>query len=332
VIGVIGCGSWGTALAAVLARKAPQQQYMIWGRDQNVVDEINKDHLNSKFTQHTLLPENLHATTDLAKLANNYQDLLLSIPSKAFTELLINLKPHITAHHRLVWATKGLEKDTGRFLHEVVVEMFPHCPLAILSGPSFATEVVNNIPSAVALASNNKQFLFDLTQAFQQDTFRIYPSLDIIGVQLGGVMKNIFAVAAGVGDGLGFGANTRAALLTRGLAEMHRLAIKLHAEPETIQGLAGLGDLILTCTDNKSRNRRFGLCLAQGMTVTQAENSVGVVEALHNVAEVYKIANTLNVDMPITSAVYELLFGGITAQQASQRLLSRKLPMPDLAE
>jgi len=330
MIGVIGCGSWGTALAAVLARNAPQQQQLIWGRDQQVIDDINNNHLNSKFTKDVKLPINLKGTSDLSALIANSRDLLICIPSKAFIELLCDLQPHIQASHRICWATKGLEKNTGRFLHQVVLEMFPLCHVGIISGPSFADEVVKNLPTAVSVASNNKQFLYDLIINFQQDTFRLYPTHDLLGVQLGGVMKNIFAVAAGVGDGLGFGANARAALLTRALVEMQRLADKIGAQPETMSGLAGLGDLILTCTDNKSRNRRFGLCLAEGMLLEQAESSVGVVEAVNNVQEVFKIAQALEIDMPITFAVYDLLQGNITSLQAAHRLLSRKSLISEL--
>jgi glycerol-3-phosphate dehydrogenase (NAD(P)+) len=325
MIGVVGCGSWGTALAAVLARNYPAKQYFIWGRDLAVIDEINTNHQSAKFFGASLLPTNLVATGDLALLANNNLDLLICVPSSAFNEVLLQLKPYITSKHRVLWATKGLDKTSGNFLHQIVSTIFPAMPVAVLSGPSFAKEVVDNLPTAVSIASNCSQFLHDLNQAFSAETFRIYPSNDLIGVQLGGVMKNIFAVAAGVCDGLGYGANARAALLTRALSEMQRLALKINAQSSTMEGLAGLGDLILTCSDDKSRNRRFGLCLATGKSSAQAQLEVGVVEAVHNVAQVKKLSMLNEVDLPIVNAVYALLVENLSPQLAAQRLLARKL-------
>ncbi len=325
MIGVIGTGSWGTALAAALAYKA-DGEICIWGREPEVVQEITQQHTNNQYLSGIALPHNLRAVSDLAQMIANVRDILLVVPSNAFSDVLEQIKPHITSRHRLVWATKGLDAKTGKFLHQIVESMFtPQMHYAVLAGPSFAREVAQKMPTAVTIAVNDEQFGKDLQQYFHSDTFRVYLSDDVIGAQVGGVIKNILAVAAGLSDGLGFGANARAALITRGLAEMMRFGVAFGAKPETLQGLAGVGDVILTCTDNQSRNRRFGLALAADKDITAAQTEIGqIVEAVHNAAQVCKLAKSINIEMPIAQQVYNICNGDITPRQAVQNLLTRK--------
>ncbi len=325
MIGVCGTGSWGTALAAALARNA-QEDIWIWGRETSVAHEINTQHSNHKYLSGIELPHNVHACTDIAQLLTKTQDILIAVPSKAFVEVITTLKPWLTPQHRIIWATKGLEPQRGRFLHAVVEEILgPQQVYAILAGPSFAKEVARGLPTAITIATVDDKFAEDLLIYFHNDIFRVYLSSDIIGVQIGGVIKNILAVAAGVSDGLGFGANARAALITRGMAEMLRIGLALGAKIETLQGLAGVGDVILTCTDNQSRNRRLGLELAAGKSLIAAQAAIGqIVEAAHNTAEICRIAKAKSIELPIATQVHRLFNQEITPQQAVQNLISRK--------
>lgn len=325
MIGVCGAGSWGTALAAALARNT-SDKILLWGREADTLREISAQHTNSRYLPGIKLPANISPCPNIEILLANVNDVLIVVPSKAFVEVLRQLKPYLKPHHRIVWATKGLEPQRGRFLHEVVIEeLGPNLKFAILAGPSFATEVAKQLPTAVTIAANDTAFARDLLKYFHSDTFRVYLSGDVVGVQVGGVIKNILAVAAGLSDGLGFGANARAALITRGLAEMTRFGVALGAKVETLQGLAGVGDVILTCTDNQSRNRRFGLALAHGKNIEQAQLEIGqIVEAVHNAAEVCKIAIGKNIELPIAEQVNKIFTQEITPQQAVQNLITRK--------
>lgn len=325
MIAVFGSGSWGTALAAALARNN-KSVITIWGRDLEVLEQIKTKNINQKYLPNVSLPENLTAEQNLEAILQKNSDILIAIPSKGFVEFIHKIKPYLTKEHRIVWATKGLEPSTGRMLHEVIEsELGIKQVYAILSGPSFALEVAKNLPTAVTIATKNRTFGNDLINYFHCDTFRVYLSDDIVGVQLGGAIKNILAVAAGLSDGLGFGANARAALITRGLAEMMRLGNAMNAKIETLQGLAGVGDVILTCTDDKSRNRRFGLSLAKGVTSNSAQKQVGqVVEAAHNVAELCKLAAENDIELPIAEQVYLVLKEKISPQQAAENLVARK--------
>lgn len=325
MIAVCGAGSWGTALALCLARNT-KDQVLIWAREAEILNEISAKNSNSKYLPGIKLENNLVASKNLQTMLQQATDLLIVVPSKAFCDIITTIKPYLTAQHRIIWATKGLEPESGRFLHEVVLEhLGPTQVYAVLSGPSFAKEVAQQLPTAVTIATNNKKFGEDLLAYFHSDNFRVYLSTDVIGVQVGGVIKNILAVAAGLSDGLGFGANARAALLTRGIAEMLRFGQSLGAKPETLQGLAGVGDIILSCTDNQSRNRRFGLALAQGKTIDQAQAEIGqVIEAVSNAEEVYHIAKDKAVEMPIAEQVYKILTGQVSPQQAAYNLISRK--------
>lgn len=326
MIGVCGSGSWGSALASVLAQNS-DSKIEIWGREQPILKEISTQHTNNKYLPNIMLPENLFGCDDIAKLLSANDDILLVVPSKAFVEVLRLIKPHLIPNkHRIIWATKGLEPTRGRFLHTVFVEeVGPDIAYAILAGPSFATEVAKQLPTAVTIATQDEYFGRDLLSYFHNDNFRVYLSTDVIGAQVGGVMKNILAVAAGLSDGLGFGANARAALITRGLAEMMRFGVSLGARSETLQGLAGVGDVILSCTDNQSRNRRLGLELASGANMDVALQKIGqIVEAVHNAAEVCRIAAEKKIELPIAMQVNKIFKQEITPQQAVHNLISRR--------
>lgn len=325
MIAVCGSGSWGTALATALARNTTED-ILLWGRNKQELQEITLQHCNTTYLPGITLPKNIKGCEDIVQLLQTANDILVVVPSKAFVDVLRMMKPHLTAKHRIIWATKGIEPERGRFLHEVVEsELGKQQIYGVLSGPSFAKEVARQLPTAVTIATKDAKFGADLLKYFHNDNFRVYLSNDVIGVQVGGVLKNIFAVAAGMSDGLGYGANARAALITRGLAEMMRFGVALGAKPETLQNLAGVGDLVLTCTDDQSRNRRFGLAIAQGKSIEQAQLEIGqIVEAVHNAAEITRIAEEHKIEMPIATQVHKILTGEVTPQAAVTNLISRK--------
>lgn len=325
MIGVCGAGSWGTALASTLARNT-SDSILIWGREPSVLREISEQHTNSKYLGDIPLPDNVVGCESISEMLNAVDDILLVVPSKAFVDVLRLIKPHLRPTQRIIWATKGLEPHRGRFLHEVLQEeLGTDVKYAVLAGPSFASEVAKQLPTAVTIATKDEYFGRDLLMYFHNEAFRVYLSTDVIGAQVGGVVKNILAVAAGLSDGLGFGANARAALITRGLAEMMRFGTSLGARFETLQGLAGVGDVILSCTDNQSRNRRLGLALASGKNIEQAQQEIGqIVEAVHNAAEVCRIASEMKIELPIAAQVNMIFQQDVTPQQAVQNLMTRK--------
>jgi glycerol-3-phosphate dehydrogenase (NAD(P)+) len=247
------------------------------------------------------------------------------VPSHAFRETLTRLTPRLKPHMRIAWATKGLEPESGKLLHEVAEEIVGARPAAVISGPTFAREVAAGLPTAVTVASATPQFAADLASRLHSDTFRAYTSDDVIGVEVGGAVKNVLALAAGIADGLGFGANTRAALITRGLAEIMRLGVALGGKRETFMGLAGLGDLVLTCTDDQSRNRRLGLALARGTSLSDALREIGqIVEGVATAREVMRLAKAHGIEMPISEQVHCVLHEGKNPRAAVQSLLQRE--------
>jgi len=257
-IAILGAGSWGTALALLAARNGCQT--LLWGHNKDQIAALAKLRQNQRYLPDHIFPENLSVTADLAEVGAFSDLILVCVPSHAFKNTLIQLKPHIIDPVKIAWATKGFNPDDGCLLHQIVAEVISaQTPAAILSGPTFALEVANNLPTAITIASTHPTFAKEISNILHSELFRTYTSSDVIGVEVGGAVKNVLAIAAGVADGLGFGANTRAALITRGLNEIIRLGIQLGGSRETFMGLAGLGDLILTCTDNHSRNRRLGL-------------------------------------------------------------------------
>lgn len=319
---ILGAGSWGTALALHLSRLG--QPVFLWSNDSDHIFEMQRDRVNKRYLPNHTFPSTLEPIADLNAAIYSVQDSLIAVPSHAFRHLIIQLKPLLHPSHRIVLATKGLD-ESGAPLHIVAEEILgKNHSLAILSGPSFAGEVARELPTAIVLASSDSLFASDLLQRFISATFRVYLSDDIIGVEIGGAIKNVIAIATGISDGMEFGANARSALITRGLAEITRLGKALGGKSDTFRGLTGLGDLVLTCTDNQSRNRRFGLYLGKGMSSDEAKNKIGqVVEGFYNAQLTLKLAKQFNVEMPITETVWKILQGKITAKEAVQELLSR---------
>ncbi|HGS5369394.1 TPA: NAD(P)H-dependent glycerol-3-phosphate dehydrogenase [Vibrio cholerae] len=325
---VIGAGSYGTSLAISLARNGAN--IILWGHDAEHMARLDADRANHEFLPGIAFPDTLIVETDLQKAVQASRDLLVVVPSHVFGIVLKSLQPHLRADSRICWATKGLEPETGRLLQDVAHDVLGDSyPLAVLSGPTFAKELAMGMPTAISVASPDAQFVRDLQEKIHcSKTFRVYANSDFIGMQLGGAVKNVIAIGAGMSDGIGFGANARTALITRGLAEMSRLGAALGAQPETFMGMAGLGDLVLTCTDNQSRNRRFGLALGQGKDVDTAQTDIGqVVEGYRNTKEVWMLAKRMGVEMPIVEQIYQVLYQGKDARLAAQDLLARDKKM-----
>ncbi len=325
-ISVIGAGSYGTALAFCLSRNGVNTS--MWGRNRAHMQELQEQRQNQRYLPGFTFPDKLHIQPDLERAIAASNDILLVVPSHAFGDMLQAIKPYLTADHRLVWATKGLEPETGRLLQEVAVEILgDQVPLAVLSGPTFAKEMAAGLPTAISLAANDEGFLSDLADKLHcAKSFRVYKSNDFTGVQLGGAVKNVIAIGAGLSDGMGFGANARTALITRGLAELSRVGAAMGAKPTTFMGMAGLGDLVLTCTDNQSRNRRFGLALGQGKGMQEAMDEIGqVVEGYRNTKEVHILAQRLGIEVPITEQIYQILYAGKPVKQAAMALLGREI-------
>lgn len=321
---VIGAGSYGTALAITLARNG--HDVLLWGHNPHHLAQLQSERCNSAFLPDVTFPETLRLESDLATAVSAARDLLIVVPSHVFGDVLQQIKPYLRSDSRLVWATKGLEKETGRLLQDVAREILGDAlPLAVISGPTFAKELAAGLPTAIALAATDAQFAEDLQQLLHcGKSFRVYINPDFTGVQLGGAVKNVIAIGAGISDGIGFGANARTALITRGLAEMSRLGAALGADATTFMGMAGLGDLVLTCTDNQSRNRRFGMMLGQGVDVGQAQSNIGqVVEGYRNTKEVRALALRFGVEMPITEQIYQVLYCEKSAREAALTLLGR---------
>jgi glycerol-3-phosphate dehydrogenase (NAD(P)+) len=323
-IAVLGAGSWGTALALHLSRSG--QETRLWSYDPNQIKTLIAEGENSRYLPGYAFPSLLHPVADLAETLKDISDILIAVPSVGFHDTLLQLKPLLNTPKRIVWATKGMDVKSKKLLHELIHDVLGDThAYAVLSGPSYAREVAAGLPTAVAIATNNSAFGKDLVARFNHDAFRIYLITDITGVEVCGVVKNILAIAIGISDGMGFGANARSALITRGLAEMTRLGLVLGGKQETFVGLAGIGDLILTCTDDQSRNRRFGLALGKGKSAQEAEEEIKqVVEGKRNAELVVELAKNHNVDMPITVAAWKILQGQLTPKEAMNHLLSRE--------
>ncbi|SEP00762.1 NAD(P)H-dependent glycerol-3-phosphate dehydrogenase [Aquisalimonas asiatica] len=321
-IAVLGAGSWGTALALVLAHNGVPVR--LWGHDPAHMAALAEARCNVRHLPDAPFPETLTPTDSLASAVDGAGDLLLVVPSHGFRSLVETLAPSLGDRVRIAWATKGLEAESGGLLHQVVEAQLPGRPTAVLSGPSFAREVAAGLPTAVTIASRDNAFAADLAAAFHGEQFRPYTSHDIIGVELGGAVKNVLAVATGIADGLGLGANTRAGLITRGLAEVVRLGEAMGAESRTFMGLSGVGDLILTSTDDQSRNRRLGLALGRGQSVADAVAEIGqTVESVRTAAEVHALAEAQGVEMPICEQVHAVVNHQRPAREALEQLMAR---------
>ena len=321
-VAVFGAGSWGTALAIQLARNSVPVN--LWGHRADHIERLIHERENAAYLPGIKLGKNILPTSSMADCVQRAQVILIAIPSKAFREFLRSLKAYISPGIPVFWASKGFEIESGKLLHELVCEELPGHHYGVLSGPTFAAEVAHGLPAAITCAGDDKVATSKFASLLHGNRFRCYTSSDVIGVELGGALKNILAIAVGAADGLGFGANTRAALLTRGLSEVMRLGQSLGARQETLMGLAGLGDLILTCTDNQSRNRQFGLAIGKGKTVQEAEIEVGqTVEGLRAAKAIYFLSQGLDLDLPIMEQVYYVLYEGKKPLDAVKSLEDR---------
>lgn len=321
---VLGAGSYGTALAMSLARNG--NRTVLWGHDAQHINELAEARCNEAYLPDLKFPETLILETDLEQAVAASRDILIVVPSHVFGEVLSRIKPFLRPESRISWATKGLEAETGRLLQDVATDILgSDFPLAVLSGPTFAKELAAGLPTAISISSTDPKFADDISHLLHcGKSLRTYTNEDFIGVQLGGAVKNVIAIGAGLSDGLGFGANARTALITRGLTELCRLGEALGADKNTFMGMSCLGDLVLTCTDNQSRNRRFGLALGAGKGVDEAQVEIGqVVEGYRNTKEVYLLSGRLGVEMPITEQVYKVLYENKPAKEAALALLGR---------
>ena len=288
---------------------------------------MKRDGVNARYLPGADFPSNLVVAADLEQCLKDVRDVLIAVPSHALRETLTAVSPWLSAASRVCWATKGFELHTGKLPHQVAAEVLGADRLmAVMSGPTFAKEVGEGLPTALTIAANNPELAQDLAVALSGDNFRAYTSDDMLGVEVGGAVKNVLAIGAGMADGLGFGANTRIALITRGLVEMTRLGVAVGARKETFMGLAGMGDLILTCTDDLSRNRRMGLALASGKTVDEAQQEIQqVVEGVMAAEAVKEVAEELQIEMPICHQVYRILYEGASPREAVGALMRREL-------
>ena len=324
-IAILGAGSWGTALAVQLARRG--QPVTLWGRNAADLQDLAKQRINQRYLPGVTLPDSVRPDADLQNVVRTHRELLVCVPSHAFRSTLAAIRPALAADARVAWATKGFEHTTGRLPHEVAAEeLGSEVAVAVLSGPTFAREVGAGLPTAMTVAASDPAFATALAGRLSDQMFRTYTSDDMIGVEVGGAVKNVLAIGAGISDGLGFGANTRIALITRGLVEMTRLGTALGARSATFMGLSGMGDLVLTCTDDQSRNRRFGLAIARGVAPKDAARSIGqVVEGQFAASAVRSVASRLELEMPICEQVYRVLEERLPPQDAVMALMARAL-------
>jgi glycerol-3-phosphate dehydrogenase (NAD(P)+) len=320
-ITVLGAGAWGTALAISLAQR---HHVTLWARNQQQVAEMQASGKNQRYLPDIPLPPELKLEGDFDTALMDAEMIVLAVPISALRATLgkIALLPAPVA---VIWLCKGFEAETALLSHQVVDEVLPPAfPRGVLSGPSFAQEVAHGLPTALVLASRDKEFARQAAHSLHNARLRIYTSNDVVGVEVGGAVKNVLAIAAGISDGMGFGYNTRAALLTRGLSEMTRLGIRLGGRAETLGGLSGVGDLILTCTGDLSRNRKVGLLLAQQHALPFILRELGhVAEGVYSVRAVHQLVQQLGVDMPICEAVYRVLYEQVEAASAVEDLLNR---------
>lgn len=324
-IAVFGAGSWGTALGMHLARRGHATR--LWDIDAEHARALQAARMNERYLPGIAFPDPLQVSADFDAVCEGAGGYLIVTPSHAFGETLQRLREYLRPETGLAWASKGFEPGTARLLHEVAEEMLePDIPLALITGPSFAREVAKALPTAVTVAASDPEFGERWAAWLHGDNFRAYYTADLVGAELGGALKNVLAVACGIADGLGLGNNTRAALITRGLAEMMRLGKALGADPLTLTGLAGVGDLVLTCTGDLSRNRQLGMALARGQGMEEAVAEIGqVVEGIKTAEEAMRLAERHGVEMPITEQVHGILFKGWSAEKGVRVLMERGL-------
>ena len=319
---VLGTGSWGSALGLTLAKKG--YEVSMWTLNEEQAKRINKTKENIDYLPGVLFPNNMTVTTSLEEAVLNSIIIVLAVPSQAIRSVCNQIKPFIKDEQIIVDVAKGLEKGTGLRLSEVVEEELPNNPYVTLSGPSHAEEVARDIPTTVVVASTNLEVARRVQDIFMGPKFRVYTNPDIVGVELGGALKNIIAFGAGICDGLGLGDNSKAALMTRGIREISRLGVAMGADASTFSGLSGIGDLIVTCTSMHSRNRRAGILIGQGKSLEETLEEVKmVVEGITATEVAYEVSKKLNVDMPITSAIYSILHSKLNPNEVVIDLMMR---------
>jgi len=322
-VAVLGAGSWGTALAVLLARNGVPTT--LWGRSAQAVVDMAAARANTRYLPEMPFPDALALSNSLETSVRDAAIVLVSVPSHSFRDLLDTITPWVAADAGIVWATKGFDPGSGRFLHELVAERLPTHPAAVVTGPSFAREVAQGLPTALTVQSTDADFARRVARLLHAPNFRAYTGTDLLGAELGGAMKNVLAVATGVADGMQLGLNARAGLITRGMNEMLRLGAALGARPETLMGLAGLGDLVLTCTGDLSRNRRLGVALGRGVPLQQAVSEIGqVVESVVTVDEVVRLAQRHAIELPIAEQVQRVLHEEITPIEGLRILMARE--------
>lgn len=318
-VGLLGGGSWGTTVAALVARNAPAT---LWARNPETVREINQQHSNETYLPGARLPEKLQATADIGEAVAGADVIVMGIPSQNFRSVLQEVREHIRPWVPVISLTKGLELDTRMRMTEIIAEVLPGHPVGVLTGPNLAREIMAGQAAASVIAMEDAIIVRELQSLFSSGLFRVYTNTDVVGCELGGVLKNIIAIAVGMGDGLGAGDNTRAALITRGLAEITRLGCAMGGRAETFSGLAGMGDMIATCTSAQSRNRHVGMELGRGKTLeTIAAEMFMVAEGAKSAPAVMALAEQYGVEMPIASDVYKVLSGETSAQRIFRGLL-----------
>ncbi len=319
-VAILGAGSWGSAMAIHIAKHG--YPVLLWDHTPQQVSKMAADRCNQKYLPDISFPPSLEPVADLNQSVKRADQVIIAVPSHAFASVLHQIESPLKG---LSWLTKGVDPKSNKLLSQLVAERYgDQLPIGVISGPSFAKEVARFLPTALTLASNDEKFQTMLHQVLHHGNMRVYLSEDTTGVQICGAVKNVLAIACGISDGLNYGANAKAALITRGLAEMSRLGLQMGAKSDTFSGLAGVGDLVLTCTDDQSRNRRFGLKLGEGISINDAEKQIGqVVEGKHNARQVCEIASEHQIEMPICEQVNALLKGEIDAGQAVINLMNR---------
>jgi len=330
-ISVIGAGSWGTALAVLLAGKG--YAVYLWGHRSEHIDQLIKERINAKYLSEALFPENLQVTARLQEAVKESSLIVMAVPSHSYRQVFSRLLPFLAEKCRIVSAVKGIENSSLQTMTQIMENVLEkkglagkNLELGVISGPSFAKEVAKKVPTAVTIGFKNLQTAKEIQRIFVTDFFRVYASQDVIGLEISASMKNIIAIAAGVCDGLGYGLNTRAALITRGLAEMQRLGTAMHADQATFSGLSGLGDLVLTCTGDLSRNRTVGLKLGAGKTLEEIKKEMKMVaEGIKTTQSIYDLAQKMGIEMPILEQVYNIIYKNKKCSEAVKELLSREL-------
>ena len=325
-IGVIGAGAWGTSLARLLAKNGSSVQ--LWCHEAETKQDILSNHVNSSFLPDIALPDSLGATTDLSEIVRNSRILVASLPSHITRGIAKKMRPEVTSEHILVILSKGIEQHSLALMSKIYADELDNLPkLAVLSGPTFAREVALDLPSAAVLACADEKTGSILQRLFHTDRFRLYRSTDLVGVQLGGAIKNVIAIASGIADGMKLGLNARAALICRGVAEMTRLGVVMGGSAETFTGMSGVGDLVLTATGTLSRNHSLGEKLGQGLSLEECLPVGGAVaEGVRNAVSIHELAELHKIEMPICNAVYQVLHEGFSCTQALQQLMERDRP------